>query len=126
MTVMENVRAPVAMYQDPSKKTDRAKQLLSLMGIEDLEDVYSNELSGGELRRMSIARAMINDPEIIIADEPTGDLDDDTTEMVLKLLKNYAENGAAVLMVTHERTALSYADVIYKMEKGVLSPYETA
>lgn len=120
-TVLENVLAPVAMYKDPSLKKNRAVELLKLMEIDDLENVYSNELSGGELRRMSIARALINEPEIIIADEPTGDLDDDTTEMVLKLLKGCAEAGAAVLMVTHERAALSYADILYRMEKGVLS-----
>ena len=120
-TVMENVLAPVAMYGDSSGKKERAEELLKQMGIDDLRDVYSNELSGGELRRMSIARALINDPEIIIADEPTGDLDDDTTEMVLKLLKTYAEKGAAVLMVTHEKAAFSYADDIYRMEKGSLS-----
>ena len=119
-TVMENVLAPVAMYGDASSKEDRARQLLETVGIAELEQVYSNELSGGELRRMAIARALINDPEVIIADEPTGDLDDDTTEMVLKLLKGCAEAGAAVLMVTHERAAYSYADAIYRMEKGVL------
>ena len=119
-TVMENVLAPVAMYGDSSEKMGRGRELLKMVDIEDLEDVYSNELSGGELRRMAIARALINDPAIIIADEPTGDLDDDTTEMVLKLLKGCAEGGAAVLMVTHERAALEYADIIYRMEKGVL------
>lgn len=119
-TVMENVLAPAAMYGDPSGKEERARELLKMMGIDGLEDVYSNELSGGELRRMSIARALINDPQIIIADEPTGDLDDDTTEMVLKLLKKCAQEGSAVLMVTHERAALSYADILYRMDKGVL------
>ena len=120
-TVLENVLAPVAMYGEPSGKKEYAEELLSRMGIADLKDVYSNELSGGELRRMSIARALIHDPEIIIADEPTGDLDDDTTEMVLQLLKSHAEKGAAVLMVTHERAAFSYADAVYRMEKGALS-----
>ena len=119
-TVMENVLAPVAMYGDPKGKKALAEELLRKMDIAGIEDVYSNELSGGELRRMSIARALINEPEIIIADEPTGDLDDDTTEMVLKLLKSRAQAGASVLMVTHERDALAYADMIYRMEKGVL------
>ena len=123
-TVLENVLAPVAMYGDPSGKTERAGELLERMGIGDLKNVYSNELSGGELRRMSIARALINDPQILIADEPTGDLDDDTTKMVLELLKSHAEKGAAVLMVTHERDAFSYADAIYRMNKGVLSKDE--
>ena len=122
LTVMENVLAPVAMYGGLTPKEDRARELLEMMDISGLEDVYSNELSGGELRRMAVARALINDPEIIIADEPTGDLDDEATEMVLKLLKAYAEKGACVIMVTHERGALDYADRVYRMEKGVLTP----
>jgi len=120
-TVMENVLAPASMYSDPSSRRMRALELLSLMDIADLENVYSNELSGGELRRMAIARALINEPEIIIADEPTGDLDDDTTEMVLKLLKECSQKGAAVIMVTHEQAAHDFADRILKMEKGVLT-----
>ena len=121
LTVMENVLAPAAMYGDASSRKERAEELLELTGIADLGNVFSNELSGGELRRMAIARALINDPQMIIADEPTGDLDDDTTEMVLQLLKKCAQDGAAVLMVTHENAALKYADRIFRMEKGVLS-----
>lgn len=120
-TVMENVLAPASMYSDASSKASREKELLEMMDIADLENVYSNELSGGELRRMAIARALINEPELIIADEPTGDLDDETTELVLKLLKDCSKNGAAVIMVTHEQAALEYADRILKMEKGILT-----
>ena len=121
LTVLENVLAPSMMYGDPRSGTERARELLAMMEIGDLENVYSNELSGGELRRMAIARALINEPKIIIADEPTGDLDDETTEKVLSLLKSRAEKGAAVLMVTHENAALPYADRVLKMEKGVLT-----
>ena len=99
----------------------RAHGLLKMMEIDDLSDVYSNELSGGELRRLSIARALINDPSVIIADEPTGDLDDETTAEVLGLLRKCADEGAVVLVVTHEKDAASYADRIYRMEKGVLT-----
>ena len=119
LTVLENVTAPAVMYGDAGQ-TERAVELLEMMGIPDLADVYSNELSGGELRRMSIARACINEPDIIIADEPTGDLDDDTTAMVLRLLRGYADKGASVLIVTHEKDAAAYADSIWRMEKGIL------
>ena len=121
LTVRENILAPVAMYGDASEKEARAGELLAMMDIAGLEEVYSNELSGGELRRMAIARALILDPQIIIADEPTGDLDDQTTERVLQLLRSRADAGAAVIMVTHERAALDYADRVYRMEKGVLT-----
>ncbi|MBQ3379978.1 MAG: ABC transporter ATP-binding protein [Clostridia bacterium] len=123
LTVLENVLLPVSLYKDASKKESFAKELLKMVGIEDLWDVYSNELSGGELRRMVIARALINEPEIIIADEPTGDLDDETTNLVLKLLREAADRGASVLMNTHERKALAYADTVYRMDKGVLKPF---
>ena len=124
LTVLENVLAPSAMYGDPSRRRELASELLELVGIPDLEDVYANELSGGELRRMSIARALINEPQIVIADEPTGDLDDETTELVLKLLRDRADRGSSVLMVTHERSALSYADFVFRMEKGVLRRWD--
>lgn len=119
-TVIDNVLAPAAMYGDPEKRRERAADLLKMMDIDGLCNVYSNELSGGELRRMAIARALINDPQIIIADEPTGDLDDDTTEMVLALLKRCSQDGACVIMVTHETAALEYADTVYRMDKGIL------
>lgn len=121
LNVLENVLAPAMMYGDMKGREALARQYLEEMEISDLCDVYSNELSGGELRRMSIARALINSPEIIIADEPTGDLDDDTTALVLRLFRRLAEKGCSVLIVTHEQEAIHYADNIYRMEKGVLS-----
>lgn len=124
LTVLENVLLPVSLYSDPSKKEPLAKELLEMVGIADLYDVYSNELSGGELRRMAIARALINEPAIVIADEPTGDLDDETTGLVLSLLRKVADQGASVLMITHEKEALSYADFVYRMDGGVLKPFE--
>lgn len=123
LTVLENVLAPVAMYGDSREAEERAHSLLSQMEIDDLSEVYANELSGGEMRRMAIARGLIRKPRIIVADEPTGDLDDETTAMVLKLFRDCADQGAAVLIITHEREALNYADRVYKMNKGILSPY---
>ena len=120
LTVLENVLAPVYMYESGKSKKKKALDLLKFLGIDELQEVYSDELSGGEQRRMSIARALINDPEIVIADEPTGDLDDETTVKVLDLLKKYAINGAAVLIVTHDDIAVKYADYLYKMDNGNL------
>ena len=125
LTVLENILAPVRMYGDAKDKEEIARKLLEEMELSELLNVYSNELSGGELRRMSIARALVNSPEILIADEPTGDLDDDTTKLVLKLLRKLADEGMSVLMVTHERDALLYADRIFRMEKGILTSEKT-
>ncbi len=126
LTVLENVLAPAAMYGgDPASRRQRASELLKLVGISDLEDVFANELSGGEVRRMSIARALINDPQIVMADEPTGDLDDENTEIVLQLLRAIAhEDGVAVLLVTHEKEAEAYADALYRMSGGFLTREE--
>ena len=121
LTVLENVLLPVAMYGKEQDKREQALQLLEEVGIGMLSDVYSNELSGGELRRMSVVRALVNDPSIIIADEPTGDLDEETTVSVMTLLKRRAEQGASVLIVTHDKDVLAYADRLYNMDKGVLT-----
>ncbi len=125
LTVLENVLLPKLMY---GKRTDenvgRAEELLRKFGIEDLRDAMPSELSGGELRRMAIARAMMTEPEIILADEPTGDLDDENTAVVLRLLRKAADDGAAVLVISHDVDTLGYADRIYRMDGGKLSSSE--
>ncbi|MBP3772293.1 MAG: ABC transporter ATP-binding protein [Treponema sp.] len=120
LTVLENVLAPAAIYGETSLLESRAKELLSLVGIADLADAKMIELSGGEMRRMAIARALILDPEIIFADEPTDDLDDENTKTVLELLQKTARSGKSVLLVTHEASAEQYADKIYRMDAGSL------
>lgn len=123
LTVLENVLLPCTMYGDEIPK-EKAVALLERVGIAELRDTYPNELSGGEMRRLSIARAMLRNPRIILADEPTGDLDDENTHAVLKLLREAADNGAAVLLVTHETEAAAYADKVYVMDGGVLRESE--
>ncbi len=119
-TVLENVLLPVSMYRRSEAKKEEALALLKKLGLEELSDVYSNELSGGELRRMSIARAVINDPSVIIADEPTADLDEDTTKMVMEMFRQQAQQGKAVLIVTHDKEVMEQADNLYTMENGKL------
>ena len=91
------------------------------VGIEKLCHAKMSELSGGEMRRMAIARALILNPQIIFADEPTDDLDDENTTTVLQLLRNIANEGKTVFLVTHEQSAKNYADIIYKMDAGILT-----
>ena len=127
LTVLENVMLPCLMYTDSQTTVDeeeiaaRALELLDKVGIAPLKDAYPNELSGGETRRLSIARALIRAPEILLADEPTGDLDDENTVSVLRLFREEADRGTAVLLVTHERDAASYADTVYRMSDGALT-----
>jgi len=120
LTVLENVKLPWLLYGEGAPE-DRALELLERVGILDLKNAYPNELSGGEMRRLAIARALVRNPGVILADEPTGDLDDENTKAVLSLLRQAADNGAAVLLVTHEREAASYADRIYRMNDGILT-----
>lgn len=120
LTVMENVKLPCTMYGD-AVSDDAALELLERVGIAALRDAYPNELSGGELRRLAIARALLRKPPVLLADEPTSNLDDENTHAVLHLLRQYADEGAAVLLVTHEREAAEYANRVYRMSDGVLT-----
>ena len=118
LTVVQNVKLPYLMYRSDDGVDDRAMELLSTLGIADLAEAYPSELSGGEMRRMAIARALICNPKVVLADEPTGDLDDENTIVVLESLRSIADAGAAVLVVTHEQAAEQYADRILRMDAG--------
>ena len=120
LTVLENVLVPCMLRGDFNGE-NKALGLLKQVGILELAGAYPNELSGGELRRMAIARALICDPDIILADEPTGDLDDENTEIVLNLFKTLANDGKTILLVTHDRDADRFANSVFKMDKGNLS-----
>lgn len=119
LTVMENILLPDMFRDDRHEK--EALRLMERYGIDGLKNVMPEELSGGELRRMAIARALLNDPGVIYADEPTGDLDDDNTKLVLGSLREAADGGAVVFLVTHEGEADKYADKAYIMDAGVIN-----
>ena len=93
---------------------------MEVLGISGLRNALPAELSGGELRRMAIARTLTASPEVILADEPTGDLDDDNTTVVLTAFQQAAKAGKTVLVVSHETDAEAYADRIYHMNNGTL------
>ena len=119
LTVLENVLLPCTMYGNAPDE-NRALELLERVGIAKLRDACPSELSGGEMRRLAIARALMRKPSVLLADEPTGDLDDENTTAVLTLLRQCADAGTAVLLVTHEREAAAFADTIYTMQEGRL------
>ena len=120
ITDRENMPSNTAASR-PDLFATRSRTLLTQLGVADLTDSYPRELSGGEMRRVSIARALMNQPSLLIADEPTGDLDQESTDIVMRLLRDQANNGTAILMVTHDPDALEYADRVYRMDAGVLS-----
>lgn len=94
--------------------------LLKRLNVDDLAHCYPRELSGGEMRRVMIARALINNPRLLLLDEPTGDLDSQNTQTVVSLLRDCADSGAAVLVVTHDESVAASADCVYTMDSGVL------
>jgi putative ABC transport system ATP-binding protein len=132
LTVLENVLVPYTLHGRNARKevdfdtaVSRAKTLLADVGIADLADVMPSELSGGEIRRMAIARALIHRPAFLFADEPTGDLDKQNTKVVLSLFRQLVNDGISIFMVTHDADAFPYADVVYEMEKGVIHDRRT-
>ena len=121
LTVLENILLPSVLYAKRSPE-DSARDWMDRFGILSLADVFPGELSGGELRRMAIVRALVQDPCVLFADEPTGDLDDENTRLVLSAFRSLArERQKAVFVVTHENGSLSYADRIYRMDGGRLT-----
>ena len=122
LSVMENIMLPLALYGEGGAEDEGyARELMERLDILQLEGAKPAELSGGELRRMAIARAVIRKPPVIFADEPTGDLDDENTIAVFDFLKALAGEGAAVLVVTHENDAKPYADKLLTMSSGRLN-----
>ena len=111
---------PSVLYSKDEAPIERARELLATVGLTDLADAKPTEMSGGELRRMAIARALLMDPSIVLADEPTAGLDHANAIAVLTLLRDSAERGAAVLVVSHEAEAQRFADRSYVMEDGHL------
>lgn len=118
LTVLENILLPGILYAGTDRQ-DTARKWMEVFGIDHLEDTGTAELSGGELRRMAIARALTADPDFLFADEPTGDLDDENTRLILSTLRSYAhEEGKSVFLVTHEIEAEHYADRFLIMDAG--------
>ena len=124
LTVLDNVLLPSILYTKDEAPADRARELLAAVGLDDLADAAPTELSGGELRRMAIARALLMDPAIVVADEPTAGLDSANATAVLTLLRDAADRGTAVLVVSHEAEAQRFADRSYVMEDGHLRASE--
>lgn len=105
----------------PQNRLSKAENLLSDVGLFERKDHFPKELSGGEQQRVAIARALANNPDIIIADEPTGNLDKKNEKIIFKILKQMAESGKCVIVVSHSDEISSYADVNLLLEDGLLS-----
>jgi lipoprotein-releasing system ATP-binding protein len=123
-TVVENIMMPALIRQFQIDKARRkALELLRMLGIEEKRDMKPNSLSGGESQRVAIARALINEPELILADEPTGNLDLATGETIKDLLFSLVRKlSGTMIIVTHNRIIAREADTTYRLEYGSLNP----
>ena len=122
LTAFQNVELPLQLTSLSRRdRRERVETALALVGLADRMEHYPNELSGGQQQRVAIARALITDPTLIVADEPTGDLDRTTAEEVLGLLERLnGELGKTIIMVTHDPKAAGHARRLIHLEKGVL------
>ncbi len=122
LNAYENVELPLLLTGlSRAERRERVEMTLSLVDLSDRMDHYPNELSGGQQQRVAIARAVVSDPAMIVADEPTGDLDRKSAEDVLALLRKLnSELGKTVIMVTHDPHAVESARTVMHLEKGVL------
>jgi len=122
MTAKENVMLPMIFHNIESDiREARAEELLKLVGLEDRAEHHPNQLSGGEQQRVAIARALANEPEVILADEPTGNLDTKAGEIVMQYLETLNKEGKTIILVTHDpNLAQKHARVIYHIRDGKL------
>jgi putative ABC transport system ATP-binding protein len=128
LSARDNVALPLLLTRlSKAERLLRAETALRVVGLESRADHWPRALSGGEQQRVAIARAIVTDPDLIVADEPTGDLDARNAEAILALLRQLkSEFGKTVVMVTHDPRALRYVDAAYHLDKGVLLEGEDA
>ncbi|WP_136415160.1 MULTISPECIES: ABC transporter ATP-binding protein [Oxalobacteraceae] len=123
LTLFQNIALPLMLNHS---ETQRATQMLAAVGLRGREQDFPRQLSGGELQRVAIARALVHKPKLLLADEPTGNLDPDTAHEVLRLLRDeIKQNGASGILVTHSPAAAATADRILMLTKQGLLPMES-
>jgi putative ABC transport system ATP-binding protein len=126
LTALENVELPMVLAGiKPEKRRKRAKNLLEMVGIPEMAEHKPNEMSGGQQQRVAIARALANNPSIVLADEPTGNLDTVASEEIVNLMKKLnRENGTTFVVVTHDMEVAKKADRILRIKDGKLYKVE--
>ena len=126
LTVLENVALPIELAGEDRKGHRRAERILSRIGLGDRLDTFPDRLSGGEQQRVAIARALIHDPILLLADEPTGNLDEGTGNVVMELLLELSRDaGKTLIMATHDQDIAQYADQVFYLERGRLMAHRS-
>ena len=122
MTVIENIELPLGFAGYNKKQMrEKAEQALNMVGLFEKKDSYPLELSGGQQQRVAIARAIVNNPKVILADEPTGNLDEESGIQIMELLsKLNKEEDMSIILVTHDKNIAQYADQPFYMKEGLL------
>ena len=119
LTALENVMLPMIFRGISLRyRKEKARELLDKIGLGQRLDHLPNELSGGERQRVAIARALVNDPDVILADEPTGNLDTKRGKEIIEMFKNLSKENKTIILVTHDQELAKYANKIYKLKDG--------
>jgi putative ABC transport system ATP-binding protein len=123
LTVLENVTLPLEINgTKPEHARERAHDLLAAVGLEDRANTFPDRLSGGEQQRVAIARALVNNPQLVLADEPTGNLDRATGKQILEMLGSLTRQaGKTLILVTHSISSAEGAERLYRLQNGTLT-----
>jgi len=120
LTALQNLELPMAyMGMSPLARRKRALKILNIMGLSDRGKHYPSELSGGQKQRIAIGRALANNPYLILADEPTGNLDSETSRDIMRVLKKLNDNGTTIVLITHEKEIAEYTDRVLVLRDGL-------
>lgn len=122
MTVEENIMLPMYINKeyDKTARIERVNELVEMVDLSKRKKHYPKELSGGEQQRVAVARALANKPDIILADEPTGNLDKENQKRIFEILKTLSKSGKCVIVVSHSDNVKEYADIIFNLKEGIL------
>ncbi|MCU0822892.1 MAG: ABC transporter ATP-binding protein [Spirochaetes bacterium] len=124
LTVFENIEYPLMMIQNVPKaeRADRVKRLIAEVGMAGQENKYPDQISGGQKQRVAIARALVTSPKIVLADEPTANLDHDTAYRIIKVMKKMRDEfGTSFIFSTHDQKVVGEAEIIYSIEDGLIT-----